>query len=203
MNAGSDTTAIALTNVLYYLLKNTSTLAKLREEVASALSDEDGTVPYAKVKNLPYLKACSDESLRISPPVSFGLLRKTPLEGMSIAGEFIAGNTVVSVPAYVAHRDPGIFPDPENYMPERWLEDEKAKDMRNYFIPFSTGGRGCIGRNISYLEQQVLVATLVHRYNFALLSEDWELEWEEAFNLWPRQMPLKIWRRESGRPAAA
>jgi benzoate 4-monooxygenase len=42
------------------------------------------------------------------------------------------------------------------------------------------------------MEQQILVATLVYRYGFALPSEDWHLDWEEAFNLWPAQMPIKI-----------
>ncbi|RFU29840.1 hypothetical protein B7463_g6505, partial [Scytalidium lignicola] len=202
MNAGSDTTAIALTHALYYLIKNPSKLAKLREEVASAFSNDSTIVPYAKVKNLPYLKACLDESLRITPPVSFGLPRKTPPEGTLIIGKFIPGNTAVSVPAYVTHRDPDIFPQPEEYRPERWLEDEeKAKEMRNYFIPFSAGARGCIGRNISYLEQHVLIATLVHRYDFALPHKNWVLDWEEAFNMWPSQMPLKVWRRQSVRAA--
>lgn len=194
MDAGSDTTAIALTNVMYYLIKSPQSLKKLRDEVASALSEKE-VAPYAKVKNLPYLKACLDESLRLSPPVSRGLERKTPPEGMQILGENIPGNVTVSVPTYVAHRDPDIFPEPEVFRPERWFGDEeKLKHMRAVFIPFSTGPRACIGRNITFIEQQILVATLVHRYDFALPSEDWKLDWEEAFNLWPAQMPLKIWR---------
>ncbi|PVH75721.1 benzoate 4-monooxygenase cytochrome P450 [Cadophora sp. DSE1049] len=202
VNAGSDTTAIALTHALYYLIKNPCALVKLRDEVASTMSDKDGIAKYVDVKNLPYLRACLDESLRISPPVSFGLVRQTPPGGMEILGKYISGNTVVSLPAYVAHRDPVMFPNPEEYRPERWLEDEdKAKKMHTYFIPFSTGARGCIGRNISYLEQQVLIATLVHRYDFALPTNDWELKWEEAFNLWPNQLPLKVWRREHGATA--
>ncbi len=197
VNAGSDTTAIALTHVLYYLIKNPHAMATLRDEVALAMSAQDGIAKYVNVKNLPYLKACLDESLRLSPPVSFGLVRRTPLGGMRIVGNHVAGNTVVSVPAYVAHRDPEIFTNPEDYRPERWLENEdKAKKMQTYFIPFSAGARGCIGRNITYLEQQILVATLVHRYDFALPNNDWELEWEEAFNLWPKELPIKIWRRE-------
>lgn len=125
MNAGSDTTDIVLTNVLYYLIKNPPKLATLRREVASVLPSEDIIAPYAKVKNLPYLRACLDESLRISPPVAFSLVRKTPPEGVTILGEFIPGNTVVSVPAYVAHRSHDIFPDPEEFRPERCLEMRK------------------------------------------------------------------------------
>ncbi|KAK9857733.1 hypothetical protein MYU51_019929 [Penicillium brevicompactum] len=184
LDAGSDTTAIALTNVLYYLP---------HQEPAIFANAQDG------VRNLPYLKACLDESLRLSPPVSRGLERKTPPEGMRILGENIPGNVTVSVPTYAAHRDPETFADPEIFRPERWFEDdERVKQMRAVFIPFSTGSRACIGRNITFIEQQILVATLVHRYDFALPSKDWMLEWEEAFNLWPAQMPLKIWRRDQG-----
>lgn len=197
MDAGSDTTAIALTHVMYYLLKNPQTLSTLRNEVSTAFSNGDPIASYAKVKNLPYLKACLDESLRLLPPLCRGLERRTPPEGMQIAGQHIAGNIRVSVPAYVAHCDPVIFPDPETYRLKRWLESEEVtRPMRAAFIPFSTGARACIGRNITMIEQQMFLATLVHRYEFELLSKEWTLDWEEAFNLWPGKMPLKIWRRE-------
>lgn len=197
MDAGSDTTAIALTNVLYYLIKHPNALRKLREEVRGALGEGETIAPYAKVKSLPYLKACLDESLRLSPPVPRGLERKTPPQGMEIMGERIAAGVTVSVPAYIAHRDPNLFPKPDSYRPERWLDESEAtKDMRAAFIPFTTGARACLGRNITMMEQQILIATLVHRYDFALPSQDWNLTWEEAFNLWPSKMPLKLWRRE-------
>lgn len=196
VDAGSDTTAIALTHVMYYLLKNPKTLSALRNEVSTVFPNGDPIASYAKVKNLPYLKACLDESLRLSPPLSRGLERRTPPEGMQIAGEHISGDICVSVPAYAAHRDPAIFPDPEAYRPERWLEKEEVtQPMRAVFIPFSTGARACIGRNVTMIEQQMLLATLVHRYEFALPSKEWTLDWEEAFNLWPGKMPLKIWKR--------
>ncbi|KAJ5114818.1 benzoate 4-monooxygenase cytochrome P450 [Penicillium alfredii] len=196
LDAGSDTTAIALTHVLYHLIKNPATLAKLREEVSDSLSGES-IAPFSKVKSLPYLRACLDESLRLTPPLPRGLERKTPPQGMEILGKPIAGGITVSVPTFLAHRDPTLFPEPERYSPERWLDaSDTSKEMRAAFIPFSSGGRACIGRNITIMEQQILVATLVHRYDFALPSDRWELDWEEAFNLWPCQMPIKIWRRE-------
>ncbi|KKY18718.1 putative benzoate 4-monooxygenase cytochrome p450 [Diplodia seriata] len=177
LDAGSDTTAIALANIMFFLLKNPATFSKLREELDNALPADTIIPSYASVKQLPYLRACLDESLRLIPPVSMGLSRITPSE--------------VGVPAYTAHRDPSLFPDPEEYRPERWLGD-KTSEMQAAFIPFSAGSRGCIGRNITYLEQTVLIATLVRRYDFELPSPDWELEREEAFNVWPGSMPLKI-----------
>ncbi|KAJ5381170.1 uncharacterized protein N7496_003598 [Penicillium cataractarum] len=68
--------------------------------------------------------------------------------------------------------------------------------MEPYFIPFSTGARGCLGRNISYLEQMVVLATIVHRYEFALPSPEFQLIRQEDFDLLVGELPLKIWRRE-------
>ncbi|KAL2835647.1 benzoate 4-monooxygenase cytochrome P450 [Aspergillus pseudoustus] len=195
LDAGSDTTAIALTHALYYLIKNPKVLATVRRELQTVTSDEP-IARYDSVKNLPYLKACPEESLRISPPLARGPERRTPPEGMKIMGEDIAGDVVVSVPTYVAHRDPTVFEDPEIYRPERWLEGEgKSKAMREAFILLTAGARGCLGRNITMMEQKILIATLVHRYDFALLSEDWCLQYNEAFLLWPGTMPVRIWRR--------
>jgi cytochrome P450 len=61
----------------------------------------------------------------------------------------------VSISAYVAHRDPKVFPEPETFRPERWLGDD-AKDLQAAFITFSAGARGCIGRNISYCKHLCL-----------------------------------------------
>ncbi|KAL3442421.1 cytochrome P450 [Aspergillus insuetus] len=194
MNAGSDTTAIALRNVMFFLLKNPSCMKKLRDELDGVLDMEDVIAPYGKIKHLPFLRACLDESLRMLPPVIFGLPRRTPAEGAIILGDFIPGHTSVSMSAYVVHHDESIFKNHNVYQPERWL-GEKGKTLQSYFIPFSTGARGCIGRNISYLEQTVLLASLVNRYEFALPSPDWDPPIAETTNLSPGPMPLKIWRR--------
>jgi cytochrome P450 len=149
MNAGSDTTAIAMCNAMYLLLSNPTCLAKLRAELDAVIEPSEIVVSYDKVRHLPYLRACLDEALRLFPPSTFGLPRRTPPEGIPILGDFILGDTSVSMSAYVAHRDPKVFPEPEKYLPERWLGDD-AKDLQAAFITFSTGARGCIGRNISY-----------------------------------------------------
>ncbi|KAI3531186.1 cytochrome P450 oxidoreductase [Colletotrichum filicis] len=194
MNAGSVTTAIAVTNVLYQLLKNPKYLQLLREEVDSVLDADEIVAPYDKVKHLPYLRACLDESLRLFPPTPQGLPRKTPPEGMYIMGEWVPGNTTVSMSGVVAHRDETVFPDADKYVPDRWLGD-KGKELQPYFLAFSAGARGCIGRNISYLEQAVLLASVVHRYEFAL-PRDFEMAREETMNWLLGEMPVKVWRRQ-------
>lgn len=195
IDAGADTTAIALTQVMELLIKHPKHLATLRQEVDDTLDDDEDVASYDEIKNLPFLRACLDEAMRLIPPTSAGLPRRTPPEGAQIMGEFIAGNTSVSMPIYTAHHDASIFPSPEEYNPHRWLDPVERRRMEPYFIPFSTGGRGCIGRNISYLEQAVVLASVVHGYDFALPGPEFELKRFEAFNLLVGELPLKMWRR--------
>lgn len=194
LNAGSDTTGIALTNVLYWLLRNPASLSKLRDELDSVLEEDEAVAPFDKVKHLSYLRACLDESMRLTPPNTLGVPRLTPAQGMWIMGYWIPGDTTVHCSPYTMHRNPEVFPDPEEFRPERWLA-ENAKDLQPHFITFSGGSRGCIGRNITYLEQTIALASLVHRYDFELLSPDWILTRKDAFTCSPSDMPVKIGRR--------
>ncbi len=174
-------------------------MAKLRAELDSSLTTEDTMAPWSKVKRMTYLRACINESMRLSPPVATDLLRTTPSDRCYvIAGEVVPPNTNVSISAYTAHRDPSIFTDPEAFRPERWLTASESllKEMLAVYIPFSTGARACIGRNVALLMQLVFIGTVVHRYDFALPGSSWTLQWEEYFNIWPNELPLKIWRRQ-------
>jgi cytochrome P450 len=175
------------------LLLHPRCLETLRVEIDAVADDDEAIIPFDKIKDLPYLRACLDESMRIYPPTTFGLPRKTPSEGCNILGDFIAGNTSVSMSAYVVHRDEKVFPEAETFRPERWLDD--GKKLQPYFITFSAGARGCIGRNISYLEQIMLIAAVVHRYEMELPSLNWRQSRYEHFNLVPGPLPLKLRRR--------
>lgn len=141
--AGSDTATIALVSCIFLLTKWPGPAAKLRKELDDALGDEAELVPaYDAVKNLPYLRACLDETMRMRPSLPGGLPRFTPPEGMMIEGEWIPGNTTVSVPTWSLHRDPDYFEDPLTFKPERWLAEDAA-ELQSTFIPFSAGGRAC------------------------------------------------------------
>lgn len=201
MNAGSATTAIAMTNVLFQLLKNPKEMEKVVEEIDHALEDDEeedanGVIAYDKVKHLPYLRACLDESLRLFPPTPHGLPRETPVGGVNILGDYIPGGVSVAMSAYVAHRNEVMFPEADKFIPERWL-GEAGKLLQPYFLSFSAGARGCIGRNISYLEQTVVLASVLRRYQFALSSPDWQLERLETMNWILGEMPVKVWRRQT------
>jgi benzoate 4-monooxygenase len=183
MNAGSDTTAAALSSTLWFLLRHPKALSRLRNELISAtghtstshLSARDSILPYSTVKSLPYLRACIDESLRLRPPIAYQLPRLVT-QPTRIAGYEILPGTVVAVAPYSVHRHPSLFPDPDAYEPGRWVDlDENfpnhRQNLKMYNIVFSQGSRACIGRHLAIFELQVLVSTLVMRYVYPFLDD--------------------------------
>jgi len=193
MNAGTDTTTAALTNTIYLLYKHPKVLSKLRTELDAATGTSD--VPnYDSLASLPFLRACIEESLRVRPASSFGLPRVVPKGGRYIAGQFIAEGVTVSVPTYTLLRDPVAFDTHEEFIPERWIDGDKERMSKAHF-PFSTGPRACIGRNIAYYEQLIVIGTLVRAFDFEFLSEDFELETIERFNSNPGEMEMIARRR--------
>lgn len=99
----SDTTAAALTCLLYELACHPQIVETLRIELDQYYTDNEQPAQ-ASLSKLEYLQACIDESLRLHPPVPSGLQRMTPPQGLQLGDEFIPGNTVVVVPTYTLQR---------------------------------------------------------------------------------------------------
>jgi cytochrome P450 len=154
LDAGNDTTQTSLTNTLYLLSLNPEQQTKLRSVLMSELStDERPVASYQRLQHIPYLRAVLDESFRVRSPVNFGLPRKTVSPTM-IAGHEIPAGVTISSPLDALHHNPQLFSEPEAYVPERWLADssyhpEERGNLKEYVLPFSLGGRACIGRNLA------------------------------------------------------
>ncbi|OAQ90109.1 benzoate 4-monooxygenase cytochrome p450 protein [Purpureocillium lilacinum] len=195
MNAGTETTTAAMTNTIFLLFTHAEVLAQLREELDKAFPGDE--IPtYEAASKLPYLRACIEESLRVRPASSMGLPRIVPPGGRVIAGQFIAEGVTVSVPTYSLLRNEKVFTDATRYQPDRWMteDQEKKKEMMNSHLPFSTGPRACIGRNIAYFEQTVVIATIVKFYD-GKIADTFELETQERFNSNPGDLPVEFKRR--------
>ncbi|KAI2446857.1 hypothetical protein LOY86_001758 [Ophidiomyces ophidiicola] len=200
VGAAIDAPGGSVATIIYNLAKDPRTFRKLRDELDAGLPAKRTVATWQQIKNMPYLKGCVDEAMRLHPPVATDLIRRTPPEGATIDGVRVPGNTDISISAYTSHRDPDVFPDPEKWYPDRWIENrgtDLMKEMLACWIPFSAGYRTCMGRNVSIVIQACVIATLVHNYDFALPSKDWELPFEEWFNLWPTKCPVKVWKREN------
>ncbi|KAI1453407.1 cytochrome P450 [Annulohypoxylon moriforme] len=205
MIAGSDTTAISLSAILYYLLKYPETFAKLREEV-KATQQKAGTtskdIPFKMSQEMPYLQAVIKEALRLHPATGLPIERVVPAGGATIAGRFFPEGSIVGVNTWIEHRNPRIFGEDANeFKPERWLSDdaEKVSFMNRHWMPFGLGSRTCIGRHISHLEISKLIPRLVRDYDFELSGDVEKNDWKTD-NYWfvkPKNFMVRVVARKS------
>jgi cytochrome P450 len=117
------------------------------------------------IDSLPLLNAILKEILRRYPPSPAHLDRVTPPAGAVIDGFVIPGGTVVGTSSVGMHQNAYVFPNPEEFRPERWLVDdeEKLREMNRWFWAFGSGGRMCIGSHFAiYCEFHLSVFETEH-----------------------------------------
>lgn len=107
--AGSGTTAVTLTYLVWAVLSNRAIQTKLEAEV----EDLPDNYTYEDLKNLPYMSAVIEETLRLYGAAPGSLPRTVPKGGATLAGYYIPGGITVSTQAYSLHRDSNIYSQPE------------------------------------------------------------------------------------------
>jgi cytochrome P450 len=141
--AGSDTTAVSLSSILYHLLKHPKTLQRLRAELQEfEAKGECGNpkVSFKEAQNMPYLQAVIKEALRVHPATGLPLWRVVPPEGAEICGHHFKGGDIVGANSWVLHYNEEVWgPDVAIFRPERWLDEpeEKLKAMERAYMPVS------------------------------------------------------------------
>lgn len=169
--AGHETTGSVLTWTLYLLSKDSSALAKAKEEVDNVLG---GKLPtYDDVKELKYLMRCIHESMRLypHPPV---LLRRAQVADV-LPGNFkVNAGQDIMISVYNIHRSPQVWEGAEDFVPERFdlegpVPNETNTDFR--FIPFSGGPRKCVGDQFALLEAIIALSIFLQNLNFELTPE--------------------------------
>ncbi|KAM0562878.1 hypothetical protein ACHAPJ_001718 [Fusarium lateritium] len=173
--AGSDTTAISTAAAFFYLSRNPQAQEKLAKEITSAFSSADEIKSGTTLYSCHYLRAFIDETLRMSPPIPADLSREVEKGGIIVDGQYIPEGIKVSTAAYCLHHNPEFYPEPSKFRPERWIVDEKDESgvsaesvslAQSTFMPFSAGPRGCVGKNLAYLEMSLVLARVI--YNFEI-----------------------------------
>lgn len=191
--AGSDTTSNTATAVIYHVCTHPEVKKKLYAELDQALAHAEEVPLAADVQDLPYLNAVLSESLRYHSTSALGLPRIVPKGGATIVGKYFPAGTVVSVPSYTIHRNPAVWgADAEAYNPERWLAPGARAAFEKSFVPFSTGPRACVGRNVAMMELQLVIATLFRKFDFELVDPQAPLETVEGFLRKPTTLPTYV-----------
>ena len=158
--AGHDTTAIAIAWALGDILSHPNVLARLHAELDEVVGDDELCLEH--FKDMPYLDAAIEESLRLRPLVDYSVrYLKAPFSADGIT--YPAGITLAPCTLLV-HMRADIYPEPETFNPERFL----ARRPDPYaWIPFGGGRRRCLGMKFALLEMRVVLATVLQQVRFA------------------------------------
>jgi cytochrome P450 family 135 len=168
--AGHETTATALAWALERLVRHPAVLDRLVAEVR-----EQGTEG-------EYLDAVVKETLRLRPVVPAVIRRLTgPME---LGGYELPAGTFVSPSIYLTHRRPDVYPEPEAFRPERFLESPAGTYT---WIPFGGGVRRCLGATFALFEMKVVLATVLEQVHLRTLDDRDEAITRRAITFAPRR----------------
>ncbi|KAL2337553.1 hypothetical protein Fmac_011999 [Flemingia macrophylla] len=165
--AATDTTAATSVWAMTALIKNPRVMKKVQEEIRNlggtkTFLDEDD------IKKLSYFKAMIKETLRLHLPSQL-LVPRESNEECIIDSYQIPVKTIVYVNAWVIHRDPETWKNPEEFCPERFLDNDiDFRGQEFELIPFGAGRRICPGLPMAVVTLELVLANLLHSF-------DWEL----------------------------
>nr|GMC57073.1 molybdenum cofactor sulfurase [Ipomoea batatas] len=155
----------------------------------------DRIVDESDIKNLVFLQAVIKETLRLYPQSPVNGLRSSRKNCTLSHGYHVPAGTKLLVNVWKIHRDESIWPDPNEFKPERFLTTHKDIDVRGQhfeLIPFGSGRRSCPGIQLSLQTLHISLATLLHCFDFALPSDE-KIDMSESVGLINvKATPLKV-----------
>jgi cytochrome P450 len=165
--AGHETTATALSWAMERLVRHPEKLERLRDEVEAG---EDA-----------YLTATIQETLRLRPVIVVVVRKLT--EPIELGGYELPAGARVTPCIHLIHRDPAIYPEPERFLPERFLDNPPGTYT---WIPFGGGVRRCLGAAFAQFEMSVVLRELVRRREIAPTTQAPERPYRRAITETPR-----------------
>lgn len=191
LGAGFETSSLCLTYLFWEMSRNPDLQKRLREEVLTLspaiqwplppkTDIESIKLPEPKqIDALPLLNALFMETLRLHTPIPGIEPRISPhVPGGSTLGEYsgIPGGVRVSSMPYALHRNTAVFPDPETFLPSRWLpshtSEAQLREMNRWFWAFGSGGRMCIGSHLATQEIKLLVAAVYTNWTTEIVDDE-------------------------------
>lgn len=199
--AGHETTSGALSFALHYLSQDPEIRAKAQAEADEILgSDPDSEPTFEQVPKFRYLRRVFDEALRLWPTAP-GFARKAR-QNTTLGGKYpMSADDWAIVMLPMTQRDPAVWgDDAEDFDPDRFLPERSRGRLKSSYKPFGTGERACIGRQFALHEALLVLARIVHRYDFEA-DPSYSLQTSERLTIQPRNLKLKFVRRSPQAPA--
>jgi cytochrome P450 len=163
--AGHETTANALSWAFFLLATNRNAEEQFHAEIDHVFGK--GPIDVGKATGLRYTDAVFAESLRLYPPV-WRIGRRAINADTLPGGLHLPPNAEIAMHLFVAHRNPKYFPDPERFLPERFLNGGQHTRPRFSYFPFGGGPRICIGEDFARLEAAIILGVIGQRFRLTL-----------------------------------
>ena len=189
--AGHETTANTLNWTWWLLAQRPEVEAKLHAELDAVLA---GRPPKLEdLRQLPYTDIVIKEALRLMPAV--WSVSRTASEDAEVRGYPMPQGTTAQVMIYLLHRHPEHWKQPNDFIPERWLDPDIENLHRYAYLPFAGGARVCIGNSFATMEANLLLATIAQRYRLRLI-DGVEIKPAALITMFPRDgLPMRLEKR--------
>ncbi|KAL4797409.1 cytochrome P450 [Aspergillus venezuelensis] len=165
LGAAADTTGNALNTTAYNIVINPTVYGRLATELREAFPNPDARIDYVTLERLPYLTAVIKEGLRLCFAVPGRMPRVVPASGAYFEGYYAPPGIVVSMSSWMMHNDKNLFPNPEKFDPERWLDPARAKLLEKNLFSFGKGSRQCVGMPLAYCELYVTLGRIFREFD--------------------------------------
>lgn len=172
--AGTDTTSLTVSYLLWELSSRPDIAKKLQAELDEALPDPSCIPAMMLLDQLPYFNSVVNECLRVYAAGPSLLERvvpepSNPSEAFNAMGYQIPPGTVVATQIWSIHRDPSVFERPDEFLPERWLRtndnEERLSRMHQSLSTFGLGSRPCAGMNLAQTALKWIISTVVRNFD--------------------------------------
>jgi cytochrome P450 len=163
--AGHETTAVSLSWIWFLLSNHPEVEQRLWAELDQVLTGRCPTIH--DLVNLPYTERVVKEAMRIYPPV--WAITRTAIKDCRIGGFSVPAKSSVIMSQWVMHRDPRFYDSPEQFLPDRWLDERYKTAPRFSYFPFGGGPRVCIGNTFAQTEAALVLATIAQQYQLRLV----------------------------------
>lgn len=180
---GTDTVAILLEWILARMVLHPEIQAKAQKEIDEAIGFK-GTVSDSDIPNLPYIQAIVKETLRLHPPGPLLSWARLAIHDTQVGPHFVPAGTTAMVNMWAITHDEGVWPEPEEFRPERFMNNDFAimgSDLR--LAPFGSGRRVCPGKSMGLATVQLWLAQLLHKFEWKSVRADGGVDLSECLKL--------------------
>ncbi|MEM9622792.1 MAG: cytochrome P450 [Pseudomonadota bacterium] len=156
--AAHDTTASTLAMMFWLLATHTDWQERARAECETLYrATVSGTLDYASLARLPTIEAICKETLRLYAPIQF--IPRRSVSAFTFAGHHVPANTWILLAPQLTHFDPAIYPQPDQFDPQRFLDNPTPPPFS--FLPFGRGSHMCLGMHFAYMEIKAVLYRLL------------------------------------------